>query len=91
MQLTPEEQTRLDELEQKWESKGPSEMEPNELAQTLHLLNKQGYEEEGKATTLIASKAKRQLTLLTDKEMDRYRRPGTVQRRLFDSVQESGV
>jgi hypothetical protein len=28
----------------------------------------------------------RQRTMFTDKEMDRYRRPGTVQHRLFDQA-----
>ena len=44
MELTPEEQARLDELNEKEETLGASEMESHETAQLFCLLSKQGYE-----------------------------------------------
>ncbi|SMP82957.1 hypothetical protein SAMN06295888_1641 [Desulfonatronum zhilinae] len=84
MQLTPEEQTRLDELSEKKGGEGSPDLKSNEWAQMVYLLSKQGYEEEDKDQPGLVFNAKAQQTLFTNSEMDRYRRPGTVQRRLFD-------
>lgn len=85
MQLTQEEQARLDELNEKEETQGAASMEPNEIAHQLYLLSKQGYKEEVKGQPGLVFNAKEQRTFFTNRELDRYRRPGTVQRRLFDA------